>query len=141
MPLRANSFEELPSVNLTPMIDVVFLLIIFFMVGTQFSNDERQIDIQLPGASNLQAMITVPDRREVTVDSAGIAYLDGQPITIDELTQELQKLRARYPDLSVSVRADADAMQKFVVPVYGAIQAAGVKKLAVLGLNHNRSMR
>ena len=141
MPLRTNQFEELPAVNLTPMIDVVFLLIIFFMVGTQFTNDERQIDIQLPGASHLQAMIHTPDRREVTVDSTGVACLDGQAVTTEQLTQRLRELKAQYPDLSVAVRADEDAMQKFVVPVYGAIQAAGVTKTAVLGLNQNRSIR
>jgi biopolymer transport protein ExbD len=141
VPLRANNFEELPSVNLTPMIDVVFLLIIFFMVGTQFTNDERQIDIKLPGANNLQAMINAPDRREVTIDSAGTAYLDGQAVTVEQLTVRLRELRAHYPDLAVAVRADGEAMQKYVVPVYGAIQAAGITNTAVLGLNNNVKMR
>lgn len=141
MPLRVNNSEELPSVNLTPMIDVVFLLIIFFMVGTQFTNEERQIDINLPGAGSLQAMISAPAQREVTIDSAGVAYLDGQPVSVEQLTERLKEIRVQYPDLAVAVRADGDAMQKFVVPVYGAIQAAGVSKTAVLGLNTNQRLR
>ncbi len=140
MPLKTSNSEELPIVNLTPMIDVVFLLIIFFMVGTQFTNNERQIDIKLPGANNLNAMISTPDRREVLISSDGTAYLDGQPVTVQQLTERLRSLRMRYPDLAVAVRADGDAMQKFVVPVYGAIQSAGITNTAVLGVQ-SKQMR
>ncbi|MEZ6135430.1 MAG: biopolymer transporter ExbD [Pirellulaceae bacterium] len=136
MPLKTRTSEELPSVNLTPMIDVVFLLIIFFMVGTQFTESERQIDIQLPSAGNLNAMIAAPGRREVVVSSDGSIYLDGQPLSTETLTQRLREMRMQYPDLRVAVRADGDAMQKHVVPVYGALNAAGVDNFAVLGVNH-----
>ena len=138
MALRTTNFEELPNVNLTPMIDVVFLLIIFFMVGTQFTDPERQIDIRLPGSGNLQAMVAAPDRREVSVDNAGIAYLDGQQVSIEQLTQRLKELRKQYPDLAVAVRADADAMHKFVFAAYEAIQSAGVTNTAVMGLKNSR---
>ncbi len=141
MSLRSSNFEELPNVNLTPMIDVVFLLIIFFMVGTQFTDSERQIDINLPGVNNLKAVIAAPDQRQVSIDSAGVAYLDGQQVTLELLTQRLTELRRSYPDLAVAVRADGDAMTKFVIPVYAAIQSAGVTKTAVLGMNQNSRMR
>ena len=120
------------------MIDVVFLLIIFFMVGTQFTDTEQQIDIKLPGANNLSAMIATPERREVLINSAGTAFLDGQPVTISQLTEQLRQLRLRYPDLAIAVRADGDAMQKYVVPVYGAIQSAGVTNTAVLGVQTSK---
>jgi biopolymer transport protein ExbD len=134
MPLKTSYSEELPSVNLTPMIDVVFLLIIFFMVGTQFTNQERQIDVKLPGAGNLNAMIATPDRREVVINSDGAVYLDGQLLSLEQLTGRLKELRLRYPDLAVAVRGDGDAKYKQVFPVYGAIQAAGVTDTAVLGV-------
>ncbi len=136
MPLKTSTSEELPSVNMTPMIDVVFLLIIFFMVGTQFTESERQIDIKLPAAGNLKAMLATPDRREVVISPEGQAYLDGQPVSIQQLSERLQDMRLRYPDLTVAVRADGEAKQKHVVPVYGAIQAAGVTHTAVLGIHH-----
>lgn len=140
MPLKTTKSEELPSINLTPMIDVVFLLIIFFMVGTQFTNSERQIDIHLPGSDNLSAMIATPDRREVLISGEGTAYLDGQPVSVPQLTERLRELRLRYPELAVAVRADGDAQQKFVVPIYGAIQSAGVTNTAVLSV-HTPKMR
>lgn len=131
MALKTNSLEELPSVNLTPMIDVVFLLIIFFMVGTQFTEQERQIEVQLPGAGELQAMVAPPDRREIVVDSSGAASLDGQPLSVEQLTQQLRSMRMRFPDLRVVVRADGQAEHQHVAAVYGAINRAGVADMAI----------
>jgi biopolymer transport protein ExbD len=138
MPLKSSSDEELPAINLTPMIDVVFLLLIFFMVGTQFTQQERQIDIKLPGVSTLNSMLPAPQRREVLIGANGTSYLDGQPVTIVELTQRLAEMTRRYPDLAVAVRADADAKQRDVVPIYGAINRAGVTNMAVLGLQNEK---
>lgn len=138
MPLKTSNSEELPSVNLTPMIDVVFLLIIFFMVGTQFTQQEQQIDIKLPSAGNLNAMISTPDRREVSINSDGAVFLDGQQLSITQLTERLKEMRVRYPDLAVAVRGDAEAKQKHIYPVYGAIQAAGVSNTAMLGVQTMR---
>lgn len=138
MPLKTNSFEELPSLNLTPMIDVVFLLIIFFMVGTQFSKKERHIDIKLPGVSSLNTMISVPPKREVVINGAGQVYLDGQGVSPLQLTERLAEMRRRYPDLAVAVRADEQAKQRDVLPVYGAINKAGVTNMAVVGLQNDK---
>ncbi|MBX3420783.1 MAG: biopolymer transporter ExbD [Pirellulaceae bacterium] len=138
MPLKTSSLEELPSVNLTPMIDVVFLLIIFFMVGTQFSKQERQVDIRLPGISGTNAANAAPQRREVQIAANGMVYLEGQPVTLLELTRRLTDIKRRSPDLSVAVRADAQARQLDVVPVLGAINKAGVTNMAMLGLQNDR---
>lgn len=131
MALRTNSTQELPTVNLTPMIDVVFLLIIFFMVGTQFTSQERQIDLKLPGAGQLQAMIVPPDRREVAVAADGTVILDGQTVTLEQLTSRLESMRAGFPDLRVVVRADGTVQHQTVAGVYGAINRAGVADMSI----------
>lgn len=131
MPLKTSANEELPNVNLTPMIDVVFLLIIFFMVGTQFSETERQIGIKLPGAGQLDAMIAPPDRREVNVTADGQIVFDGQTVELEGLTEQLRSMRVRYPDLRVVVRADGTAQHQHVAAVYGAVNRAGVSELAI----------
>lgn len=131
MPLKTSTSEELPSVNLTPMIDVVFLLIIFFMVGTQFTESERQIELTLPGAGELKAMVAPPDRREILVGADGQLLLDGQQLTVDQLSQQLRNMKASFPDLRVVVRADGDAKHQQVTAVYGAVNRAGVSDMSV----------
>jgi len=59
MPLKTHQ-DELPELNLTPMIDVVFLLIIFFMVGTKFADMERNVELKVPRVSQLGTMATAP---------------------------------------------------------------------------------
>lgn len=129
MPLKTSTSEELPSVNLTPMIDVVFLLIIFFMVGTQFTQPEREIALKLPGVGGLKAMVDVPDRREITVTAEGHIVFDGQTLSVEQLVAQLQTLRARYPDLRVAVRADGDVKYQTVAAVMGAANRAGISDL------------
>lgn len=131
MALKTNTSEELPSVNLTPMIDVVFLLIIFFMVGTQFTNQERHIEVKLPGAGKLQAMVKPPERREVSVAADGSISLDGQMLSPEGLKDRLQSMQRQFPDLGVVVRADGKAEHQYVAAAYGAINRAGVADMAI----------
>lgn len=129
MALKTSSSEELPTVNLTPMIDVVFLLIIFFMVGTQFTQTETEIPLKLPGVGGLKAMVTAPDRLEVTVNVDGSIVFDGQTLTAQQLVGKLQALRIRYPDLRVALRADGDVKYQSVADVMWAASQAGVSDL------------
>ncbi len=126
MPLKTSVSEELPSVNLTPMIDVVFLLIIFFMVGTQFTKPEREIALKLPGVGGLNAMVAAPERREVAVTAMGQIVFEGQPLSVEQLVSRLQALRAQYPDLRVTVAADADAKHQYFVDVLEAASRAKI---------------
>ncbi len=130
MPLKTSTSEELPSINLTPMIDVVFLLIIFFMVGTQFTKSEREIGLKLPGVGGLKAMVTAPDRREIVVTADNRILLDGQQLSADQLADQLRSMRIRYPELRVVVRADGQVAYQAVVAVMGAASRAGIADIS-----------
>ena len=60
-----------PTINMTAMIDVVFLLLIFFMVGTQFSERERQIEVKLPTVSTASPLTGLPDELVINITSDG----------------------------------------------------------------------
>jgi biopolymer transport protein ExbD len=137
MALKISSDDELPTVNMTSMIDVVLVLILFFMVGTQFNQEERNIDIKLPGVSTMNSMMPAPKRREVQIAANGITYLDGQQVSVLELSQRLTDMRRTFPDLKVTVRADANARHGDVVPVYGAIDKSGAT-MAVVGIQNEK---
>ncbi|HWB00212.1 MAG TPA: biopolymer transporter ExbD [Pirellulales bacterium] len=130
MPLKTH-IDEQPSLNLTSMIDVTFLLIIFFMVGTKFSEMERKIGLRVPQVANHPSLAVANDKRIVNVYRDGQITLDAKPVTVDQLTNQLAADCAHRHDLSVLVRGDADGRYKNVAEVLNACKRAGVTQLAV----------
>ena len=129
MPLKTSNSEELPSINLTSMIDVLFLLIIFFMVGTRFTENENQIHLTLPKSSQPGSMLDRPQARIVTVYLDGALELDGQRLNSAQLTSQLTPAVQNYPDLKVQFRADTGCSVGQVSMVMEAISRAGVRNL------------
>jgi biopolymer transport protein ExbD len=133
MPLRVQRDDQ-PSVNLTPMIDIVFLLIIFFMVGTKFSElteAERNIALQLPEVANVKALTAAPKKRVINVFDDGKVTLDDIPVSLAELAEELKLARQQYQGLGVIVRGDAGAYYQRVADVLAACNHAEISDLGI----------
>jgi len=130
MPLKTH-LDEQPTLNLTPMIDIVFLLIIFFMVGTKFSELERKIGLRVPEVTNAEALTAAPEPRVVNVYRDGRITLDRTPVTLKELTQSLAAARSQYSELGVLVRGDAKGQFQRVAEVLNACKQAGVRELGI----------
>lgn len=130
MPLKLNP-DEAPGLNLTSMIDVLFLLIIFFMVGTRFTDPERSINLQLPQVAEGGALTEAPAKRIVNVLKNGQILLDTKPVTLAALGAELAAAHQQYPALSVLVRGDAEASHQNVVSALATCRAAGIADLGI----------
>ncbi|MBM3999188.1 MAG: biopolymer transporter ExbD [Planctomycetes bacterium] len=131
MPLKTHR-DEAPSLNLTPMIDVVFLLIIFFMVGTTFTDAERNLAVHVPEVANPNAgSPPAPTRRTVTIDRAGALVLDREPVTLDELERKLKAAAGTRRGLGVLVRGDADSSLQQVASVLHACRQAGISEMGI----------
>ena len=130
MPLKTHTDEQ-PTLNLTPMIDIVFLLIIFFMVGTKFTELERKIGLRVPEVSDSGALTAAPERRVINVYRDGEITLDRVPVSLDELTRQLATARSQYPDLGVLVRGDARSRFQGVAEVLNACKQADVRELGI----------
>lgn len=130
MPLKSETLEE-PQLNLTPMIDVVFNLIIFFMVGTRFADMERQFDIQLPQVSQAQPLTTPPDEIVVNVFSDGKIVVGEETLSLSQLTDRLAAARARYADQKVLIRGDGRGVYQHVMDVLNSCQAARISNFSL----------
>ena len=130
MPLRTDTLDE-PQLNLTPMIDIVFLLIIFFMVGTRFTGDERKIKVQLPTVGSAASLTSAPQKRVVQVFADGSVQVDDDRMSITELTDSLKNSVRQNPAVSVAVRGDADGPFQNVASVLAACRTAGIQDMAV----------
>jgi biopolymer transport protein ExbD len=130
MPLKTHLDEE-PTLNLTAMLDVMFLLIIFFMLGTRFVDEERKIGLKLPEVTDRGALSAAPARKEVNVYRDGTITLDKSTVTLDELTMRLAAAHRQYNELGVLVRGDAQGEFQPVASVLNACKQAGVQDLGI----------
>lgn len=130
MPLKTN-VDEQPGINLTPMIDIVFLLIIFFMVGTKFSELERNIGLQVPEVNDSGTLSAAPEKRVVNVYQDGHITLDRETVTLEELTNRLTSARSQYQDLGVLIRGDAASAFQNVAEVLNACKQAGIAEMGI----------
>lgn len=116
MKLKSRSREE-PEVNLTSLIDVVLLLLIFFMVSTSFVR-EAEINLRLPEADASAAVEAPSESLEITITETGNYMLNGRALVNSErrtLRRAIEQTAGDARDLPVYIRADANARHQAVV--------------------------
>lgn len=118
------------DINLTPLIDVVFLLLIFFMVSTTFDRD-AELGIELPQASGDPAD-PGDDSLTVSIDAQGRYFVNGQLLINTQLQTLMSAMRgelAERDDVPVVIHADGAAQHQAVVQVMDAAQQLGLARL------------
>lgn len=131
MPLRTRK-EDLSSINLTPLIDIIFLLIIFFMVGSRFTElnePEKDIAINVPKVTNAKALSSAPRHRVINVFKDGTVQLDNDTVSLEQLKEQLSNATEQYNGLSVVVRSDAKSYHENFARVVAACRDANVTQL------------
>lgn len=123
MPLKTGTIEE-PELNLTPMIDIVFLLIIFFMVGTQFTEPEDKFQVQLPTAGSVKPLSPGPDALVVSVDRNGRIVMGETNYTLETLEAELVKARENFANQAVVIRGEGEGKYQAIIDVLAAANRA-----------------
>ena len=100
--------ETKPGFMLAPMIDMTFLLLIFFMVTTKISKDKIKLEINLPVAKSAVIPSDLTNRDIINIDGSGAYYLGDDPVTKEALKSYLVQRFKDYPPLRLYVRADQD---------------------------------
>lgn len=131
MNLQPSDSDE-PEVNLTPLIDVVFLLLIFFMVSTTFEHQSR-IQIELPEAT---AEATKPDDEslEIIIDAQGRFFLGEEQVVNTELNTlkgAISKVVGERESLPVIIRADAKTPHQAVITALDATSQLGLTRISL----------
>ncbi len=132
------SRREAPDINLTPLIDVVFLLLIFFMVSTTFRK-ESDLRVDLPEASQQQPIEDQQTPLEVMVDAVGGYRVNGRPLLNnqpDTLKRALTAAAASDREQTFIIRADANTPHQAVVTVMDIAGQMGFRRLAIATLNN-----
>lgn len=116
--------------DLTPLIDVVFLLLIFFMVSTTFVTDATGMRVDLPRSSSQEA---IPEGEDLTLqlEADGTVTLDGNPLSAAQLSAELRKAAEKDPSTLVVLKADAELTHGRVVEVMDLAREIGLTSFAI----------
>jgi len=132
MNLRRSATED-PEISLTGLIDVVFLLLIFFMVSTSFEH-QAVLKVDLPEAKNVTSPVDYPNSFELVIDQSGQYYLnDRQLVDSKAATIEAAFIEAAGDDRSIPVilRADAETPHHFVVTAMDVTAQLGFSRLSI----------
>jgi biopolymer transport protein ExbD len=121
--------REAPRVDLTPMVDVVFLLLIFFMISTTFV-ETPGINVKLP-QSSAQTITKAPEEVKVYISKEGNIYFKDRQVSLEELQALLRGFGKKGAETTFLLLADKDAHHGRVVQVMDIARDAGFPKLAI----------
>ena len=117
-----------PFINIVSLIDILAILLIFFIVTTNFRKPQPQLQINLPDSKSAEtaaaaqkepAVLRVKSDQEIT--------LDEKPVTIENLTAALKKIRETQPSRGIAMQADREAPFGTVVKILDSLKAAGLR--------------
>ncbi|MGE3541032.1 MAG: ExbD/TolR family protein [Candidatus Tectimicrobiota bacterium] len=120
---------EKARIEIIPMIDIIFFLLVFFMLSTLSMSINRGLPVNLPKAASSQR-----DLREsvhITVTREGDLFLNKEPVTLQEIGQRVQAGLQQDPELLAVIQADDHAMHGAIVEVMDQVRLAGISRLAI----------
>ncbi|MAA79600.1 MAG: hypothetical protein CL916_10105 [Deltaproteobacteria bacterium] len=128
MNFRSTAREEV-RIELTPLIDIIFQLVLFFMVSTTFDEDPA-IDIALPESSSEQ-VVSKDVSTEIWIDKKGVILVDQLSVSSAELESMVQQKLKINQELLIIVNADQNVEHQKVVSLIDELQQIGVKNISI----------
>jgi len=125
---RRHASKEEPEINITPMLDIVFIMLIFFIVTTSFIR-ETGIEVEKPTALSTEArpqanvLIAIRPNDEI--------WMNRQQVELNEVRFEVEDARAENPESSVIIIADRGARTGLVVKVMDQVQIGGINRISI----------
>ena len=126
---RTLGVKKEPTLMIIPMIDIVFFLLVFFMVGTLYMNTEQQIPLNLPSTSTSTAKSIEPII--ITLTTSHKLYIDNSEISADNLSQEVQDIVRTTPRQAFVIRASKDVYYNEVIALLDMLKVNGAKYISV----------
>jgi biopolymer transport protein ExbD len=125
-----NNLQTLTELNITPLLDLAFVLLIIFMITTPLI--ENSLDLVVPKSSTAKGLVNPAEVFTIAVDKNNILKLNTEILTPEMLESRLAAMRVENPDISVVVRPHEDlAIQRFI-SVMDILQRVGIAKVGVM---------
>jgi len=128
MKLASESDDVTAEINVTPFVDVVLVLLVIFMLTTQFMGPSA-IDLKLPRAASGGEVVA--KTLNLSLQASGATFLDGVPIERAALSTELQSAVQRAPDVQVAIAADRSVDYGSVISLIDLVKSHGIDDFAL----------
>ena len=139
MKFSPKSSSKPTALTLTSMLDVIFLLLCFFVTVSVYSQWESEISIKLPSAETADEPNRLPGEVIINIEESGSVRLNGMDMSLSDLQSRLSKLSKIYPDQSVIIRADRVTKYEFLVDIIDTCRKAGVWNFSLATSNGEKS--
>ena len=131
--------EEAEAVPMVPLIDIVFLTLVFFMVTSVYSTMEAEVGLTLPTAASAQVNDRTQGEIYINVRSDGAYVVNGREVGIAELQEILNRVARYFPGGSVIIRGDTEAALGRAVAVLDACKTADIQNVSIAAMPEERS--
>ena len=127
MSVQIKRSSAIGSLSVTPLIDVVFLLLIFFLVSSRFSEEERELDLNLPSVSEALPATLEPSELVINIDAEGRFFIDGAFRQAEQVEQILRRSQANNPlTQTVVIRGDRESNWESVATAMNICKKVGI---------------
>lgn len=126
---QRNHLVTLSDINITPLLDLAFVLLIIFVITTPLL--EKGLELNLPTGGREETRLEKKDFKTVEVSPAGDYMLDRQKMPIDRIEQELIRAHRANPNLVVRIRADASSLHRHFTALVDRCQRHGITRFSI----------
>ncbi len=129
MSVTIKRTSAISSLSITPLIDVVFLLLIFFLVSSRFSEEERELDLNLPSVTEALPASMQPDELVININREGKFFIDGAFRQVEQVEQILRRAQTNNPlTQTVVIRGDKETDWEHVATAISLCKKVGINE-------------
>jgi len=125
-----NNVSTLSELNVTPLLDLAFVLLIIFMITTPLM--EKSVDLVVPSSTAADRAVNPADINSVAINKYGLLTLNDEPVDTATLATRLTALHNKKPDTAVVIRSHKELPVQKLVDVLSAVKAAQISKVGVV---------
>jgi len=124
-----QNLSSLSEINITPLLDLAFVLLIIFMITTPLL--ESSMNLVIPSSGTKNPPINTPQVQTVSIDRTDAIRFNNQAVDLETLTTQLVQLKQTNPNMAIVIRPDRDLPVQKLIGVLDALQRAGITKVRI----------
>src|SRR5450432_220423 len=127
---QKHGFSTLSEINVTPLLDLAFVLLIIFIITTPLMNNS--VEVVLPSDKAAKGAVDPSAVQTIAIDSDAVIKLNNEVVGLDELTSKLADLKKTKTEIAVAIRSHKELLVQKLVDVMAAVQRAQISKIGVV---------